>query len=52
MGFETIALVIFARLIELSQFLRDNAALLFFSLFFLILWLTGIITIVRNWRSE
>lgn len=52
MGFETIAFVIFARLMELSQFLRENAALLFFSALFLILWLTGIITVVRRWRSE
>jgi uncharacterized membrane protein len=52
MGFETVALLIFARLMELSEFLRDNAALLFFSSLFLILWLTGIITVVRRWRSE
>ena len=52
MGFETIALLVFARLMELSRFLEDNAALLFFSSLFLILWITGIITVVRRWREE
>lgn len=52
MGFETIGLLIFARLFELSQFLMDNAALLFFSFLFLILWLTGIITVLRRWAGE
>jgi hypothetical protein len=52
MGFETIGLLIFARLFELSQFLMDNAALLFFSSLFLILWLTGIITVLRRWAGE
>jgi hypothetical protein len=52
MGFETIALVIFARLMEVSRFLEENAGLLFFSSLFLILWMTGIITVLRRWREE
>jgi len=52
MGFETIAFVLFAWLFEISRFLEDNAGLLFFSILLLVLWLTGIITVVRRWRSE
>lgn len=52
MGIESLALVVFAWLMELSRFLEDNAGLLFFTLLFLVLWLTGIITVVRRWRSE
>lgn len=52
MGIETIGLLIFARLFELSQFLMENAALLFFAFLFLILWLTGIITVLRRWAGE
>jgi uncharacterized membrane protein len=52
MGLETVALLIFARLMELSQFLMENAALLFFCSLFLILWITGIITVLRRWAGE
>ena len=52
MGIETIALLIFGGLIELSLFLLENAGLLFFSSLALILWLTGIITVVRRWAGE
>jgi hypothetical protein len=51
MGMEIIALVIFARLFEISQFLQNNAALLFFSSLLLVLWLTWVITVVRRWRG-
>jgi uncharacterized membrane protein len=52
MGIETIALLIFARLMELSLLLLENAGLLFFSSLFLVLWLTGIITVVRRWAGQ
>jgi hypothetical protein len=52
MGFETIAFVIFAQLMEVSSFIEDNFGLLFFSFLLLILWITGIITVVRRWRAE
>jgi hypothetical protein len=52
MGIELIGVLIFARLMELSQFLRENALLLSLTSILLILWLTGIITVVRRWRSE
>ena len=52
MGIESLALVIFAWLLELSRFLEDNAGLLFFTSLLLVLWLTGVITVVRRWRSE
>ena len=52
MGLELIAVIIFAELMELSQFLRANAGLIFFSSLLLILWITGIITVVRRWRAE
>jgi hypothetical protein len=52
MGIETIALLIFARFIELSLFLLENAGLLFFSSLALIFWLTGVITVVRRWAGE
>lgn len=52
MGLELIGVLIFARLMELSQFLRENALLLSLTSIFLVLWLTGIITVVRRWRSE
>jgi len=52
MGIETIALLIFARLIELSFLLLENAGLVFFSSLLLVLWLTGVITVVRRWAGE
>ncbi len=52
MGIETIALLIFARLMELSLLLLENAGLLFFSFLLLVLWLTGIITVVRRWAGQ
>jgi hypothetical protein len=52
MGLESVALVIFAWIMELSSFLEDNAGLLFFTPFVLVLWLTVVITVVRRWRSE
>jgi hypothetical protein len=52
MGIELIGILLFARLIEISRFLEDNAELLFFSSLFLILWMTGIITVLRRWRAE
>jgi hypothetical protein len=52
MGIETIALLIFARLMELSQLLVENGGLLFFSSLILILWLIGIITVVRRWAGQ
>jgi hypothetical protein len=52
MGIELIGILIFARLMEISRFLEDNAGLLFFSSLFLILWMTGVITVLRRWRAE
>jgi hypothetical protein len=52
MGFETVAVLIFARLMELSQLLVENIGLLFFSSLILILWLIGIITVVRRWAGQ
>jgi len=52
MGLELVAVVLFARLLEASQFLRENAALLVFTSVFLILWFTGIITVVRRWEGR
>ena len=52
MGIESLALVIFASLVELSVFLEDNAGLIFFISLLLVVWLTGVITVVRRWRSE
>ena len=52
MGFEVIAVLLFARLMEISQLLRENAGLLFFSTIFMLLWLGGIITVVRRWSGE
>jgi hypothetical protein len=52
MGIEVLGILIFAQLIEFSELLRDNAGLLFFSSVFLILWITGIITVLRRWRAE
>jgi hypothetical protein len=52
MGLEVIAVLIFALFMEADQFIRENAGLLFFSLIFLILWLSGIITIVRRWAGQ
>jgi len=52
MGIELIGILLFARLMEISRFLEDNAGLLFFSSLFLILWMTGIITVLRRWRAE
>jgi hypothetical protein len=52
MGIEVIGILIFARLMEFSELLKDNAGLVFFSSLFLILWITGIITVVRRWSGE
>jgi hypothetical protein len=52
MGIESLALVIFAWLMELSRFLEDNAKLLFSTSLLLVLWLTVVITVVRRWRAE
>ena len=52
MGFEMIGILIFAGLIEVSEWLRANAVLIFGFSTFLLLWLTGIITVVRRWSSE
>jgi hypothetical protein len=52
MGIEIIFLLVFAQLIELSELLRQNAALVFFLSLFLVLSLTGAITTVRRWRGE
>ena len=52
MGFETVAVLIFARLMELSQLLLENAGLLFFSSLLLVLGLIGIITVVRRWAGQ
>jgi len=52
MGFELIAVLLFARLMEVSQLLRENAGLLFFSSLFTVLWIGGIITVVRRWSGE
>ena len=52
MGIELIGILLFARLMEISRFLEDNAGLLFFSSLFLILWMTGVITVLRRWRAE
>ena len=52
MGFEVIAVLLFARLMEFSQLLRENAGLLFFSTLFMIVWLGGIIAVVRRWSGE
>lgn len=52
MGIEMLGVLIFAWLMELSEFLRANAVLLFGFFTFLLLWLTGIITVVRRWAAE
>jgi hypothetical protein len=52
MGIEVVAVLLFAWFMELNQLLRDNAGILFFSSFFVILWTTGVITIVRRWAGE
>jgi hypothetical protein len=52
MGIESLALIIFAWLMELSRFLEDNSGLLFSTSLLLIVWLTGVMTVVRRWRSE
>jgi len=52
MGIEVIGVLIFASLIEFSELLKNNAGLVFFSSLLLILWITGIITVVRRWRAE
>jgi hypothetical protein len=52
MGFETVAVLIFARLMELSQLLLENAGLLFFYFLLLVLGLIGIITVVRRWAGQ
>lgn len=52
MGIEVIAVLVFARLMEFSQLLRENAGLLFFATLFMIVWLGGIITVVRRWSGE
>ena len=52
MGFELIGILLFARLMEFSQMLRENAGLLFFSTLFMVLWIGGIITVVRRASGE
>lgn len=52
MGIETIVVLFLASLIQLSDFLERNAALISFLVLFLAAWLTGVITIVRRWRAE
>jgi len=52
MGIELIGVLIFARLMEASQFLRENALLLSASFILPVIWLIGIITVVRKWRAE
>ena len=52
MGLEVIAVLVFALFMEVDQFIRENVGLLFFSSIFLILWLSGIITIVRRWAGQ
>ena len=52
MGLEIIGIVIFARLMELSELLRENAGLLIFTSVFTVLWASGIITVVRRWEGR
>jgi hypothetical protein len=52
MAIEIIGVILFAYLMEISNFIRHNAALLFFGSIFLTLWMTGVITVVRRWRAE
>ena len=52
MGIEIIAVVIFARLFEASSFLMQNAVLLVSTTVFLILCLSGIITVMRRWDGR
>jgi hypothetical protein len=48
MGLDTIAVMLIVQLLEASEFIRKNGGLIFFSALFLILWLSGVITIVRR----
>jgi len=52
MGIELIGVVLFARLIEVSQFLREHGGLIFFTATFLILWACGVIAAVRRWEGR
>jgi hypothetical protein len=52
MGIELIALVVFARLLEASSFLLQNAVLLVSTTVFLVLSLSGIITLMRRWDGR
>jgi hypothetical protein len=52
MGIEMIGLLIFARLMELSELLRESAGILFFSFVFAVIWLGAIFTIVGRWRGN
>lgn len=52
MGIEMLGVLIFAWLVELSEFLATNAVLLFVFFTSLLLWLTGIITLVRRWAGQ
>lgn len=48
MAFDTIAVMLLVQLLQASEFIRQNAGLIFFGGVFLILWLSGVITIVRR----
>lgn len=52
MAIELIPIYLFAQLMELSEKIRENAGLIFFTSLFGFLWVAGVITVVRRWRSE
>ena len=52
MGIEIIGVVIFAWLLQASHFLMENALLLFLTSAVLILWMTGIVTLMRRWEGR
>ena len=52
MAIEMIGVLIFAWLVGLSQFLAANAVLIFVCFASLLLWLNGIITIIRRWERQ
>ena len=52
MAIEIIGVILFVYLMEISNFIRHNAALLFFGSVFLTLWITGVITITRRWAGQ
>jgi hypothetical protein len=49
---ELIAVTILTGLMEMSELLQANGGLLFFSSLFAIIWVTGIIIVLRRWEGN